>query len=164
MLFSVFVSFCSRIIRNSLRYRRQRKGGWIYPRVIHNFRPGLIFPPGARDYSPRAGLTMNLLEVTKLVKSYNGRVVVNDVSFLLQQREVVGLLGRNGAGKTTTFRMILGMVEPDSGAVAFDADDITYLPMYKRAGSESDTSRRNAATSAGSPCCKISWPSWKLST
>jgi len=76
---------------------------------------------------------MNLLEVTKLVKSYNGRIVVNDVSFLLQQREVVGLLGRNGAGKTTTFRMILGMVEPDSGAVAFDANDITFLPMYKRA-------------------------------
>jgi lipopolysaccharide export system ATP-binding protein len=76
---------------------------------------------------------MNLLEVTKLVKSYSGRTVVNDVSFLLHQREVVGLLGRNGAGKTTTFRMILGMVEPDSGAVAFDAVDITFLPMYRRA-------------------------------
>jgi len=76
---------------------------------------------------------MNLLEVTKLVKSYNGRTVVNDVTFLLRQREVVGLLGRNGAGKTTTFRMILGMVEPDSGAVAFDAVDITFLPMFKRA-------------------------------
>jgi lipopolysaccharide export system ATP-binding protein len=76
---------------------------------------------------------MNLLEVTKLVKSYSGRTVVNDVSFLLRQREVVGLLGRNGAGKTTTFRMILGMIEPDSGAVAFDAVDITFLPMFKRA-------------------------------
>jgi lipopolysaccharide export system ATP-binding protein len=43
------------------------------------------------------------------------------------------MLGRNGAGKTTTFRMILGMVTPDSGAVAFDATDITHLPMYKRA-------------------------------
>jgi lipopolysaccharide export system ATP-binding protein len=76
---------------------------------------------------------MNLLEVTKLVKSYSGRTVVDDVSFVLHQQEVVGLLGRNGAGKTTTFRMILGMVEPDSGAVAFDAMDITFLPMYKRA-------------------------------
>src|SRR5271169_851386 len=76
---------------------------------------------------------MNLLEVTKLVKSYSGRVVVDDVSFILQQREVVGLLGRNGAGKTTTFRMILGMIEPNSGAVAFDAVDITFMPMYKRA-------------------------------
>src|SRR5215212_5183814 len=76
---------------------------------------------------------MNLLEVTKLVKSYNGRCVVDDVSFVLAQEEIVGLLGRNGAGKTTTFRMILGMVTPDSGAVAFDAKDITHLPMYKRA-------------------------------
>jgi len=76
---------------------------------------------------------MNLLEVTKLYKSYNGRTVVDDVSFILRQQEIVGLLGRNGAGKTTTFRMILGMVEPDSGAVAFDARDITFLPMYRRA-------------------------------
>ncbi|HVT87498.1 MAG TPA: LPS export ABC transporter ATP-binding protein [Tepidisphaeraceae bacterium] len=76
---------------------------------------------------------MNLLETTKLVKSYNGRRVVDEVSFVLSQREIVGLLGRNGAGKTTTFRMILGMVKPDSGAVAFDAADITHLPMFKRA-------------------------------
>ena len=76
---------------------------------------------------------MNLLEVTKLYKSYAGRTVVHDVSFTISQQEIVGLLGRNGAGKTTTFRMILGMVEPDSGAVAFDARDITFLPMYKRA-------------------------------
>jgi lipopolysaccharide export system ATP-binding protein len=76
---------------------------------------------------------MNLLEVTKLVKSYDGRTVVNEVSFVLAQQEIVGLLGRNGAGKTTSFRMILGMVTPDSGAVAFDAQDITQLPMYKRA-------------------------------
>lgn len=76
---------------------------------------------------------MNLLETTKLVKSYNGRTVVDEVSFVLAQQEIIGLLGRNGAGKTTTFRMILGMVTPDSGAVAFDAQDITHLPMYKRA-------------------------------
>lgn len=76
---------------------------------------------------------MNLLEVTRLRKSYGGRVVVNDVSFVLAQQEIVGLLGRNGAGKTTTFRMILGMVTPDSGAVAFDAQDITSLAMYQRA-------------------------------
>jgi lipopolysaccharide export system ATP-binding protein len=76
---------------------------------------------------------MNLLETTKLVKSYDGRRVVDEVSFVLAQREIVGLLGRNGAGKTTTFRIILGMVVPDSGAVAFDATDITNLPMYKRA-------------------------------
>lgn len=76
---------------------------------------------------------MNLLEVTKLLKSYNGRHVVNEVSFVLQQQEIVGLLGRNGAGKTTTFRMILGMVTPDGGSVHFDSQDVTGWPMYKRA-------------------------------
>src|SRR6185436_3884270 len=91
-------------------------------------RPRRLPPP-----TPWAVAGMNLLEVTKLTKSYSGRTVVNDVSFILAQQEIVGLLGRNGAGKTTTFRMILGMVTPDSGAVAFDARDITQLPMYKRA-------------------------------
>ena len=76
---------------------------------------------------------MNLLETTRLVKSFGDRTVVNNVSFVLAQREIVGLLGRNGAGKTTTFRMILGMVTPDSGAVAFNGVDVTALPMYKRA-------------------------------
>jgi lipopolysaccharide export system ATP-binding protein len=76
---------------------------------------------------------MNLLEVTKLVKTYGPRTVVNEVSFVLQQQEIVGLLGRNGAGKTTTFRMILGMVTPDRGAVAFNGLDVTHLPMYQRA-------------------------------
>jgi lipopolysaccharide export system ATP-binding protein len=76
---------------------------------------------------------MNLLETSKLVKSFGGRTVVNEVSFVIAQKEIVGLLGRNGAGKTTTFRMILGIVRPDRGAVAFDATDITDWPMYKRA-------------------------------
>ncbi|HSI33771.1 MAG: LPS export ABC transporter ATP-binding protein [Phycisphaerae bacterium] len=76
---------------------------------------------------------MNLLETTKLVKRYGGRTVVKEVSFVLSQQEIVGILGRNGAGKTTTFRMIIGMVRPEAGAVAFDGYDITNLPMYKRA-------------------------------
>jgi lipopolysaccharide export system ATP-binding protein len=76
---------------------------------------------------------MNLLETTKLVKSYDGRVVVNQISFVVRQEEIVGILGRNGAGKTTTFRMIMGMIAPDSGAVALDGQDVTHLPMYKRA-------------------------------
>ncbi len=76
---------------------------------------------------------MNLLEVTKLTKTYSQRRVVNEVSFVIRQQEIVGLLGRNGAGKTTTFRMILGMIKPEGGAVAFDARDVTHLPMYQRA-------------------------------
>lgn len=77
---------------------------------------------------------MNLLETTKLVKTYSGRTVVDNVSFVVHQEEIVGILGRNGAGKTTTFRMIMGMIRPESGAVAFDGKDVTHLPMYKRAG------------------------------
>lgn len=76
---------------------------------------------------------MNLLEVTRLVKQYGPRRVVDEVTFHLEQQQIVGLLGRNGAGKTTTFRMILGMVVPDSGAVGFDGQDVTELPMYQRA-------------------------------
>lgn len=76
---------------------------------------------------------MNLLEVTRLVKQYGPRRVVDEVTFHLEQQQIVGLLGRNGAGKTTTFRMILGMVVPESGAVAFDGQDVTELPMYQRA-------------------------------
>jgi lipopolysaccharide export system ATP-binding protein len=76
---------------------------------------------------------MILLEAHNLVKIYSGRTVVNEISITIAQRSIVGLLGRNGAGKTTTFRIIMGMITPDSGTVAFEGQDITALPMYKRA-------------------------------
>jgi lipopolysaccharide export system ATP-binding protein len=76
---------------------------------------------------------MTLLETRGLVKRYSGRVVVNEVSITIEQRSVVGLLGRNGAGKTTSFRMIMGMVVPNGGSVIFEGRDIAKLPMYKRA-------------------------------
>jgi lipopolysaccharide export system ATP-binding protein len=76
---------------------------------------------------------LTLLETRDLVKRYSGRAVVNEVSITIEQRSIVGLLGRNGAGKTTTFRMIMGMVTPDKGRVIFEDRDITKLPMYKRA-------------------------------
>jgi len=76
---------------------------------------------------------MTLLETHGLVKRYSGRAVVNEVYISIAQRSIVGLLGRNGAGKTTTFRMIMGMIIPNSGSVVFEGRDITKLPMYKRA-------------------------------
>ncbi|MBN2128048.1 MAG: LPS export ABC transporter ATP-binding protein [Sedimentisphaerales bacterium] len=76
---------------------------------------------------------ITLLETHNLVKRYSGRAVVDEVSITINQRSIVGLLGRNGAGKTTTFRMIMGMVTPDRGTVAFEGREITKLPMYKRA-------------------------------
>jgi lipopolysaccharide export system ATP-binding protein len=74
-----------------------------------------------------------LLETQRLVKRYSGRTVVDEVSITIERRSIVGLLGRNGAGKTTTFRMIIGMIMPNSGAVTFDGHDMTKMPMYKRA-------------------------------
>jgi lipopolysaccharide export system ATP-binding protein len=68
-----------------------------------------------------------------LVKSYKGRTVVNQVSVEVKQGEIVGLLGPNGAGKTTTFYMVVGLIKPDAGSVMLNNDDITRLPMYKRA-------------------------------
>jgi lipopolysaccharide export system ATP-binding protein len=76
---------------------------------------------------------MTLLETHGLVKKYSGRTVVNQVSITVEQRTIVGLLGRNGAGKTTTFRMVMGMITPNTGSVVFEGMDITNLPMYKRA-------------------------------
>jgi lipopolysaccharide export system ATP-binding protein len=68
-----------------------------------------------------------------LVKIYGKRRVVSDVSIDVNRGEIVGLLGPNGAGKTTTFYMMVGMISPDAGKVTLDGDDITRLPMYKRA-------------------------------
>ncbi len=74
-----------------------------------------------------------LLEAENLVKSYGGRTVVDHVSYSVDVREIVGLLGPNGAGKTTSFRMTVGMIPPEAGRVRFNAEDITGLPMFKRA-------------------------------
>lgn len=74
-----------------------------------------------------------LLEAHGLVKSYNGRRVVDQVSFAVDAGEIVGLLGRNGAGKTTSFRMSIGMITPEAGRVVFDNNDVTHLPMYQHA-------------------------------
>ncbi len=68
-----------------------------------------------------------------LVKSYGSRRVVDHIDVHVQSGEIVGLLGPNGAGKTTTFYMLVGMIKPDSGAVLLGDDDISGLPMYRRA-------------------------------
>ena len=68
-----------------------------------------------------------------LAKIYGKRRVVDDVSMKVEQGEIVGLLGPNGAGKTTCFYMIVGMIRPEGGSVSLDGEDITELPMYKRA-------------------------------
>src|SRR5712692_7699111 len=76
---------------------------------------------------------MAKLQAVEVSKSYRGRKVVDDVNLEIAQGEVVGLLGPNGAGKTTTFYILVGLVRPDSGTVLLDGEDITDLPMYRRA-------------------------------
>ena len=74
-----------------------------------------------------------ILRAEHLLKIYKGRSVVNDISEQVSQGEIVGLLGPNGAGKTTSFYMIVGLVQPNSGKIFLEEQDITTLPMYKRA-------------------------------
>ena len=76
-----------------------------------------------------------LLQTDQLVKIYGGRAVVNGVDINVRRGEIVGLLGPNGAGKTTSFYMIVGLVRPNSGRVIFDGQDVTRMPMFKRARS-----------------------------
>lgn len=74
-----------------------------------------------------------VIHTKNLVKTYSGRSVVNHVSVDVKQGEIVGLLGPNGAGKTTSFYMVVGLIKPDEGEVYLDEQNITKLPMYKRA-------------------------------
>ena len=73
------------------------------------------------------------IHTNDLVKQYKTRTVVNHVSIEVKQGEIVGLLGPNGAGKTTTFYMVVGLIKPDEGSVFLNDENITNLPMYKRA-------------------------------
>jgi len=74
-----------------------------------------------------------LLHTEGLVKQFKRRTVVREVSIKLGPGEVVGLLGPNGAGKTTTFRMTVGLLKPNAGSIWFRGQDVTKLPMYRRA-------------------------------
>ena len=81
----------------------------------------------------QAPLASGGLEVRSIAKAYDRRAVLHDVSLTVSRGEVVGLLGPNGAGKTTCFYSVMGLVKPDSGRIFLDGQDITNLPMYRRA-------------------------------
>ncbi|MEJ7776488.1 MAG: LPS export ABC transporter ATP-binding protein [Sphingomicrobium sp.] len=84
--------------------------------------------------APRpAAATAAGLDVRSIAKSYDRRSVLHDVSLSVRRGEVVGLLGPNGAGKTTCFYSVMGLVKPDAGRIFLDGEDITELPMYRRA-------------------------------
>ncbi len=101
-----------------------------------NFLPDgvtIIGAPEKKAEKPQLVSQNRGLEVHHIGKRYVGRPVVRDVSLQLQRGEAVGLLGPNGAGKTTSFYMITGLVRPDVGQIFLDGEDITRLPMYRRA-------------------------------
>ncbi|MDE0806797.1 MAG: LPS export ABC transporter ATP-binding protein [Longimicrobiales bacterium] len=78
-------------------------------------------------------LRSSRLHARDLSKSYRKRLVVDNMDISVNQGEIVGLLGPNGAGKTTTFYMMVGLITPDTGRVFLDGEDLTDVPMYKRA-------------------------------
>jgi lipopolysaccharide export system ATP-binding protein len=77
-------------------------------------------------------MAFQLLQTKNLVKTYNGRRVVDKPNITVGRSEIVGLLGPNGAGKTTTFYMMVGIIQPDEGQIIFDSDDITKKPIHER--------------------------------
>ena len=92
---------------------------------------GVTAAAGARRDGPVAGGSR--LTARGLVKIYRKRKVVNEVDLELRQGEIIGLLGPNGAGKTTTFYMIVGLITPNAGKVYLDDEELTDVPMYRRA-------------------------------
>ena len=75
----------------------------------------------------------DILHLESIVKKYGNKTIVNSLSFTVKKGEVVGLLGPNGAGKTTAFYMTIGLISPDSGKIYFNNQDVTKLPIHKRA-------------------------------
>ena len=94
--------------------------------------PG-VGPGTGNDGAPQLVAERQGLRAEKIGKRFRKRPVVRDVSLVVQRGEAVGLLGPNGAGKTTCFYMITGLLAPDTGSIFLDGQDVTDLPMYRRA-------------------------------
>ena len=103
------------------------------PARVHTHAPELQPRPQRRTSARRPQTRAGVLAASHLEKSYGARKVVNDVSLDVVRGEAVGLLGPNGAGKTTVFYMVIGLVKADAGLINLDGDDVTALPMYRRA-------------------------------
>jgi len=78
-------------------------------------------------------MPLPLLKLSRIRKAYGNKPTVDDLSFEVYPREVVGLLGPNGAGKTTAFYITMGLIQPDTGTTLFKGHDVTTLPIHKRA-------------------------------
>ena len=89
--------------------------------------------PGPSQPATKRVIGEQILRTEGLVKTYGKRTVVNQVEINVHRGEIVGLLGPNGAGKTTSFYMIVGLVPPTAGHINFNGNDVTRLPMFRRA-------------------------------
>lgn len=96
-------------------------------------RPGRNKQTPPQSTQPAKTTTPPILSAKNLRKTYSGRAVVDGVCISVKPGEIVGLLGPNGAGKTTSFYMIAGLIPADEGSVSFDGNNISKLPMHKRA-------------------------------
>ncbi len=110
--------------------RRLMGGVRVDKTTVTTVVPSIVIAPTAK---PVIRDMEGVLSAHSLGKSYKGRQVVKDVSLTVRRGEAVGLLGANGAGKTTAFYMITGLVAADKGRIVLDGQDITSLPMYRRA-------------------------------
>jgi lipopolysaccharide export system ATP-binding protein len=108
-------------------------GSDLLPAIDQRIRGLVSTTHGGNGATAPAKPTGTTLSAAGLVKSYRKRRVVNDVELRVSQGEIVGLLGPNGAGKTTTFYMMVGLIAPDEGRVAIGSEDVTEVPMYRRA-------------------------------
>jgi lipopolysaccharide export system ATP-binding protein len=125
-----------RVSRFVQAYVGDRRRAWRAPShaAAHDDWVDPAWPPdGQSDGRPRLVAHNTGLEARHLGKRFKKRPVVRDVSLSVQRGEAVGLLGPNGAGKTTCFYMITGLITPDYGAILLDGNDVSELPMYRRA-------------------------------
>ena len=115
-------------------FRKSGQSAGALPPLPQRIEPMHEHAAGERDAMAAAMPSgLGILSVSGLKKSYRGRTVVNDAALNVRNGEAVGLLGPNGAGKTTIFYMITGLVAADQGRITLDGNDITKLPMYRRA-------------------------------
>ncbi len=103
------------------------------PKFNQNMETSIKSPTDEIQIEPQTAASVSVLRTEDLVKRYGARTVANHVSINVRQGEIVGLLGPNGAGKTTTFYMTTGLVTPNEGRIFLDDQEITKMPVYRRA-------------------------------
>lgn len=122
-LFVPYLIYRKKIKKNGRKHRNKGKKKHIYSFLF------LLYVKSVKNFFQRGAL---LLTLNNLSKSYDGVTVLNDISLSIKDAEIVSILGSSGSGKTTLLNLILGLIQPDSGSIIFDDEDITLVPMERR--------------------------------